>query len=214
MLEAKKLNIKEINWNKLQIKEPNYFFVPKDFSDEKSYIKGFKLDDLIIKYVSGFQTKRDKITIKFSKIELQHIKSIFEKNEIDVIRKMLELPEDGRDWTIEWVKSDLKLNKPLTEKILYPPFDERFTFYTGKSKGFVAYPRADLFCHLNRNENISLITCRQLSTFDFQHIIVSRLLSDMCSISSQTKETGYSFSLYQYPETNKQAEYTKSWNQN
>lgn len=195
-------NFISINWSKLDFKEPNYFFVPKDFSDEGSYTKGFKLDDIFIKYVSGFQTKRDKITIKQTKKELQEVKVIFENNEIEDIRRKLGLPEDGRDWTIEWAKKDLKENNPIVTKVMYRPFDDRFTYYTGKSKGFVAYPRSELFSHLNKNVNVSLITCRQLSTFDFQHLFASRFVSDMCNISSQTKETGYIFSLYQYPENN------------
>ncbi len=197
-------NLNSINWTKLDYKTPNYFFVPKDFSDEGSYIKGFKLDDIFIKYVSGFQTKRDKTTIRLSKMELQEVKTIFENNEVEDIRKKLGLPEDGRDWTIEWAKKDLKENNPVVTKVMYRPFDNRFTYYTGKSKGFVAYPRSELFSHLNKNENVSLITCRQLSTFDFQHLFASRFVSDMCNISSQTKETGYIFSLYQYPGTNGQ----------
>lgn len=40
----------------------------------------------------------------------------------------------------------------------------------------------------------------QLSTFDFQHIFITRNLSDMCSISLQTKETSYAFPLYFYSE--------------
>ncbi|NCB84819.1 MAG: DNA methyltransferase [Bacteroidia bacterium] len=197
-------NFTSINWSKLDYKEPNYFFVPKDFSDEGSYTKGFKLDDIFIKYVSGFQTKRDKITIGLTKKELQEVKGIFENNEIEDIRRKLGLPEDGRDWKIEWAKKDLNENNPIVTKVMYRPFDDRFTYYTGKSKGFVAYPRGELFSHLNKNANVSLITCRQLSTFDFQHLFASRFVSDMCNISSQTKETGYIFSLYQYPEANAQ----------
>jgi predicted helicase len=53
-------------------------------------------------------------------------------------------------------------------------------------------------------ENIALITCRQLSTFNFQHILVSKYLIDMCAVSLQTKETTYAFPLYLYPETNGQ----------
>ena len=193
--------IKSLKWSKLKFKEPNFFFVPKDFSEESSYIKGFKLDNIFLKYVSGFQTKRDKTTIKISKIELQKIKEIFTNGEIEDIRKKLDLPDDGRDWTIEWAKSDLMKNNPIVSKVMYRPFDDRFTYYTGKSKGFVAYPRSELFNHLNKTENVSLITCRQLSTFDFQHLFASRLVSDMCNISSQTKETGYIFSLYLYSET-------------
>lgn len=194
-------DISSIQWNKLNYKEPNYFFVPKDFSDEESYIKGFKLDEIFIKYVSGFQTKRDKITISISKNELQEVKAVFENSEVDEIRKKFSLPEDGRDWTIVWAKKDLKENKPIATKVMYRPFDDRYTFYTGKSKGFVAYPRSELFNHLNKMENVSLITCRQLSTFNFQHLFASRFVSDMCNISSQTKETGYIFPLYQYQET-------------
>ena len=193
-----------IKWNELNLTEPNYFFVVKDFSQESNYTKGFKLDEVFNNLVSGFQTKRDKITIKMTKNELKNIKQTFSDFEIDEIRQKLKLPEDGRDWTIEWAKKDLANNNPQTIKVLYRPFDDRFTFYTGKSKGFVAYPRAEIFSHLNKTENVSLITCRQLSTFDFQHLFASRFVSDMCNISSQTKETGYIFPLYLYPETSGQ----------
>jgi len=197
-------SITSIKWETLAFKKPNYFFVPKDFTEEKSYVKGFNLDGLMQKNVSGFQTKRDKLTIHFSENELKDIKNTIENNDVDNIRRLLNLPEDGRDWTIEWAKKDLQNNKPKIIKVMYRPFDDRFTFYTGKSKGFIAYPRDEMFKHLNRNDNVSLITCRQLSTFDFQHLYVSRLVSDMCNISSQTKETGYIFPLYLYPETSSQ----------
>ena len=194
-------SIQKIDWDKLDFTEPNYFFVPKNFDEIKSYEKGFQLDELFSNLVSGFQTKRDKTTIAFSKTELENIKSIFDNFDVSEIRRKLDLPEDGRDWTIEWAKKDLKMNNPIDTKVMYRPFDERFTYFTGKSKGFVAYPRAELYNHLNKPENISLITCRQISTNEFQHIFLSHLVSDMCNISSQTKETGYIFPLYLYPDS-------------
>jgi predicted helicase len=48
--------------------------------------------------------------------------------------------------------------------------------------------------------NISLITTRQESTFDFQHVFLSKLLIDINSISLQTKEISFVFPLYLYPE--------------
>lgn len=190
-----------IKWNKLGKVEPYLFFVPKDFTSGSEYESWIKIDELMRVNVSGFQTKRDKITINFNSNELNKIKNIFNEKESDDIRKIFNLPEDGRDWRIEWAKEDLQRNQPSQIKIMYRPFDDRFTFFTGKSKGFVAYPRKEMFSHLNKSTNISLITCRQQSSFDFQHIYVSRLVSDMCNISSQTKETGYIFPLYLYPET-------------
>ena len=132
------------------------------------------------------------------------VNEIFTNYSIEEIRTKLILPEDGRDWRIEWAKNDLVNNFPKSVKVMYRPFDDRYTFYTGKSKGFIAYPRDEMFAHLGRDENLSLITCRQQSSFDFQHVFMSRLVSDMCNISSQTKETGYIFPLYLYPETNGQ----------
>jgi len=49
-------------------------------------------------------------------------------------------------------------------------------------------------------DNISLLTCRQQSSFDFQHALITRVLSDICSVSLQTKESTYAFPLYLYSE--------------
>jgi predicted helicase len=49
-------------------------------------------------------------------------------------------------------------------------------------------------------ENISLLTCRQQSSFNFQHVFASRVLNDICSVSMQTKESTYVFPLYLYSE--------------
>ena len=57
-------------------------------------------------------------------------------------------------------------------EVTYRPFDERVTYYTGKSKGFLAYPRQVLAKQTFEKENVSLITCRQQSTFDFQHVFI------------------------------------------
>jgi predicted helicase len=193
--------INNLPWVELNLKAPVYFFVNKNFSGEDVYKKGFRLDDLMSKYVSGFQTKRDKVTISFSEKEMIDIKNTFLNSESAEIRNQFQLPDDGRDWTIDWAKNDLTVNNPVLTKVMYRPFDERFTFYTGKSKGFVAYPRDEMFRYLNKSNNFSIITCRQQSTFDFQHVFISRLVSDMCNISSQTKETGYIFPLYIYPDS-------------
>jgi predicted helicase len=49
-----------------------------------------------------------------------------------------------------------------------------------------------------KNGNFALLCCRQQSSFDFQHIFITKLISDLNSISLQTKEQSYVFPLYQY----------------
>ena len=96
------------------------------------------------------------------------------------------------------LRKDLQNNKIIVNRISYRPFDIRFMNYTGKTKGIQGYPRVDVMKHIYKSNEIALITCRQQSTFDFQHVFISRYVSDMCNISSQTKETGYVFPLYIY----------------
>jgi len=45
-----------------------------------------------------------------------------------------------------------------------------------------------------------LLSTRQLSTFDYQHSFASTDLIDICTLSSQTKETAYALPLYLYHE--------------
>ncbi|MFT4061600.1 MAG: hypothetical protein QM642_04500 [Edaphocola sp.] len=83
------------------------------------------------------------------------------------------------------------------EKYDYRPFDIRNICFDLKK---VVRPRISVMKHFLEKENLGLITCRQQSAFDFQHVFITKHISDMCSVSSQTKETGYAFPLYLYSE--------------
>ena len=80
------------------------------------------------------------------------------------------------------------------QSYLYRPFDIRYVDYDLKK---VVRPRYSVAKNMLL-DNLSIITTRQLSTYNFQHALVSKNIADMCSISLQTKETGYMFPLYIY----------------
>jgi predicted helicase len=58
-------NLESVKWNKLEYKEPNYFFVKKDFSEQFKYEEGFRLDYFINQYSSGVKTHHDSELISF-----------------------------------------------------------------------------------------------------------------------------------------------------
>jgi predicted helicase len=87
----------------------------------------------------------------------------------------------------------------------YRPFDIRNIEYDLKK---VQRHRFSIMKHMLR-DNIAIFTTRQLSTFNFQHIFISKQLVDMCAVSLQTKETTYMFPLYQYSEINLQSHLEK-----
>ena len=64
-------SLSSIQWNEIKLEEPYYFFVPKDFSMQKEYENGFKVEELIPIYTSGVKTSNDEelvSTIKFSSL--------------------------------------------------------------------------------------------------------------------------------------------------
>ncbi len=201
-------SLQSIDWKELDCTDENYFFVPKDFSLKEEYEEGFKVDELFLISASGIKTQRDDASIKFTQKECDEIKNDFLTFTNDELVKKYGF-KDVRDWTINEARKDLQNNKIIVNQITYRPFDTRYMNYTGKTKGVQGYPRLDIMKHFVGRENIGLITCRQQSTFDFQHIFVTKLISDMCSVSSQTKETGYVFPLYLYPETHGQQSITE-----
>ncbi|MBB6004319.1 type ISP restriction/modification enzyme [Arcicella rosea] len=192
-------SFKTIEWTNLEYTLPNLFFVPKNFDEFEGYNKGVILSELFNIYSVGIETQRDSVTIQFDKSKIKEIVMDFKNIQSDDIRRKYKIDKDGRDWQIETAKTDTKLGGNYC-KIFYRPFDLRDTYFTGKSKGFMAYPRGEVMNNLFEKNNISLIVCKQQSTFDFQHIFVTKNISDGNSISIQTKERANVFPLYLYPD--------------
>ena len=191
-------DIQNIKWKDLDCVEPYYFFVPKDFRKEEEYKKGFSVTEIFRENNSGIQTKRDKTTISYTKNEAEKVISDFENLSVDEIRIKYDLPEDGRDWTIELAKKDLGRGFEIGQ-ILYRPFDIRWTAYTPRSKGFIAYPREKINKHIFKKDNMVLITCRNQSFKTA--VFVADKISDLRTYSNPgSLGTDYVFPLYLYAE--------------
>lgn len=151
-------SISSLPWTQLEYKSPSYFFVPKDFTGQDEYEKGFNVEEVFIKKTSGIKTHHDKELVCFNCFK----------------------SETNRVYS-------------------YRPFDNRYIDYN-LSK--VVRHRYDVMKHLESGENISMIVCKQISTGDWNHVFISNYMSDMCFISSHTKENGYVFPLVIYKKEN------------
>lgn len=190
-----KSSIEKVEWQKLEYREPNYFFVPKDFSEIVEYEKGFKMDEAFSIYSSGVETQKDSLVIQFSDQELENVRQDITNENEGFVQSKYKI-KDSRDWKLNEARKDLQGAKNV--EITYRPFDDRWTFYSGKTKGIVAYPRAEIMDHLVAKENLALITTKRQTSFDFQHIFVSKFIAERCTVSLQTGEVGYVFPLYLY----------------
>ncbi|WP_273403363.1 type ISP restriction/modification enzyme [Campylobacter avium] len=189
------LNI--IKWQELVLNEPYYYFVSKNFENEEyedfwALASDKALDDkkaIFLNYSSGIQTEKDNIAIQLNKQNMENVLSDFKNlNSIDLIKKY-DL-EDSRDWKISNSINAIKNNLGKIKHIAYRPFDLRWTFYTNKSKSFIAYPRYEIMQHFLDKENLGLCfpkICLN-SIFDYSmtvNTIVDRAFGG-CKTGSET----------------------------
>ena len=195
-------SIDDIDWKELQPDKPGYFLVSKDFEGKGEYEKGFKIDKIFILFNSGLATEFDELTIKNTRIEAQILLDDLQEFEVSkiILKYNLNNKKIGK---VENAVNDVKSNKAIVTPIDYRPFDFKYTVYTGCSNGIMGRPRDGIMKHMLSN-NLALLTCRQQTSFDFQHLFISNKISERCSVSLQTGEVNYIFPLYLYPETNAQ----------
>jgi len=185
-------------------KKPMYYMIQKDFDIEKAYNKGFSVSDIFPVNSVGIVTARDNFAIHKTKNELNNTIKEFLILDDETARRKFELGKDVRDWQVNFAKKDLHANYPNENKITkinYRPFDFRFTFFTGKSKGFHCYPRTEVMQHFFNKDNIGLVSIRRSrSSNTWNEVFVSKeMISGSTCISSL--DINYAFPLYIFRKT-------------
>jgi len=194
-------DLKTTDWTILQPQSPFYLFIPQNIDLLGEYKKGWKITEIMPINSVGIVTARDDLTIQFSKEKAWEVVNDFSTLSTEKARDKYDLGKDARDWKVEFAQNNLKqsgLEKSKIVPILYRPFDTRFTFYTGKENGFICRPRKNIMQHLLNQENLGLITVRQVAEGIFTHTLVSNCLVDFRTTLSN-KGGSYVFPLYLYP---------------
>jgi len=191
------LSIQSVNWEKILETEDIWV---KQNKESGEYKKGFSVGELFKINNTGICSQRDEITIHRSINNLRQILENFILLSESEIRTKYKLKKDGRDWTVKTAKKDViaqRANSNLIRKIDYRPFDTRYTFFTGNSKGFIAYPRGDVFRHL-KNENLAILVNKTTKNkAGFHHIFVTKNLPDL-HLFETANASIYASPLYLY----------------
>ena len=112
----------------------------------------------------GIVTARDALTVQWSPEGVWDVVSDVARRDTEEVRDEYGLGRDVRDWRVEWAQEDLRQAGPTRQDIvpmLYRPFDTRFTYYTGQSRGFLCMPRSDVMEHMLAERNVGFVTTRQ-----------------------------------------------------
>jgi len=194
--------IQSTKWYELQPNSPYYLFVPQatGYSAEYEEIE-WKITDIFQTSSIGIVTARDKLTIHWDPEKVRETVSDFVLLSEDEARKKYNLRKDTRDWKVHLAQADLRNHtnaEQHVKPINYRPFDTRWTYYTGQSKGFHCMPRPENMPHLF-TENLALSVCRIVKSPAWQHVLITDKITENCYISNTTSESGHVFPLYLYP---------------
>lgn len=170
------ISFEDIQWQELFPEMPMHLFVKENINAKRKYEEGFSVKELFLVNGTGVLTKRDALCIHFTPDKaFEAAEDLLTKPSHEVIEKY-RIPNDVRDWKYDWAKTDVAshgLKSSSVRPITYRPFDVRYTYYTGQTRGFMGWPVYAVMQHIINTDNLALVTARSNKTGDSTHFFVS-----------------------------------------
>lgn len=194
-------HFKKDSFKKINPISDKYFFKPYNIESIKYYLDWFPVNEIFKVNSVGIVTGRDHLTIQDTPEKMFQTIVQFANTETEQARLTWGLGKDSQDWTIEKAKNDVnnsKLDKSKIVQVSYRPFDNKYTYYTGKPGGFITRSRYEVMRHM-LEDNIGLVAVRQVAEGIFTHSLTTNNIIESRMMLSN-KGIGYLFPLYLYPE--------------
>jgi len=173
-------DLKSVQWQKLDYKDPDYFFVPKDFKEKSNYDEGFSVSSIMNNLNPGIESGRDDFFIDFTKEYLElKIKSVFDDKKSDALKSLYKI-KNTSSFKFENNLSTQSYDNNFIRKISYRPFDIRFSYYDRKLQRRASY---DTFKHIIK-DNIGLIVKRG---FDEKNAAPVFVVNNICDRRGWTR---------------------------
>ena len=135
----------------LTVQTPHWLFVPINLDLNAEYQRFFKVTAMFPVNSVGLYTARDDFAIAFSSGQIFERLSQFVRASGEVSRNQFELGPDTTEWKVGSAQKDIRdhgLTEEKVKEISYRPFDLRFTYYSGQSRGLMCRPRLEVMQHL------------------------------------------------------------------
>ena len=191
-------DVSSTSFQRLNPNNPSYLFVPQDTELIEEYEGCRALNDIFNVSWSGITTGRDKFNIHFTKQQLYSTMSKFVSLSPEDARSEFNLKQDTNEWKIDLAQKDLRetgMDESRCVEILYRPFDKRFVYYTGRTRGIMSRPRTELSVHMQSESNIGLITTRGIEYGkDFYQVFCADVPVTQHGVNM--KETNHMYPLY------------------
>lgn len=208
-----KNSVKAIQFKEIKIVPPSLTFNQDNLD---SNIEGFLLNELFKINGNGIVSKRDSLAFQDTKPDIKNIiQDIQTLNQEGIVRKFSNVNWNSRDGKVEYVKKnvmDFGIQDRLFVQCDYRPFDKKWTYYTGISKGFIGWPVRQVMEHFIVGENIGLVVGRQgqaVGSMAWNLCFITKSITDF---NLYYRGGGMSFPLYLYNVSKNQTIVTELFN--
>ncbi|WRE86802.1 N-6 DNA methylase [Helicobacter pylori] len=215
-------DLSSIEWLEIAPRAPFYLLLPLKTPLLDEYEQGFSVQEMFQVGSTGICSQRDHVVFHKDKESLLKLLKDFSTLEPSELRRKYNIKKDGRDWRLEYAIKDVRANADNLEEYIvscqYRPFDFYYTYYTGKSKSFIAYPRGEVFKHMlpppppptnpktpnQTRKNVALNIARQSKMHgEWRYVMAHKELVDINLIASAgSMGVGYNYPLYQFKHPN------------
>lgn len=178
-----------------------YFFRDFDHTKVASYYSGIDIGEFFIASSSGSISGKDRINYSFSSDEAnEKFKFLTEKSEAEIRSRFNLKQSDARDWTVPTAKADALKNFNVIglSEHLYRPFDNRWTLYTGQSRGLYASPQREIASHIRGTDAPALVVTKVNRGKSNGYVLCTSSVFDF-HIFDTIGDSSSAFPLYLYP---------------
>jgi predicted helicase len=197
-------SIESIQWAELEVKEPSFFFVKKDFASIDAYNCGFSLNNLFPNNNSGLTTEFDELAIHFTRAKSEEILNDLRNLTSEEILKKNNY-KTSQIKKISNARIDILKNTSKIYPISYRPFDNLFCIYTGNSNGIMGRPRNSTMQHFIKGNNLGLVFKRGFDEINSAPVFITNALFDRRGWTRPGMQGAESIApLYLYPNNEKQ----------
>lgn len=197
--------LEHTEWSRLLPTQPRYRFTPEDAGLRSEFDEGWPVNRAFLVGSVGIVTARDNLVIGWTEDEIWSRIQDFAALPAEEARSKYALGRDVRDWKVSLAQQDITDSGPSGSRLaqmLYRPFDVRYTYFTGKTRGFHCMPRPEVSGHVTAGPNLVLAAPKRVELGNtWQHVLVTRHLLEHVAVSLKTID--YQFPLYLYPSAGK-----------
>ena len=165
------LDIEDVStteWTDIVPQSPHYLFRPHDTKLIAEYERGWRVDKIFKQGSSGVVTARDILNVHYTEERVVSELYDFVNMPPEEARERFALGDDVEDWKLNWALGDVRKHlqqdgapdRRRVFKYSYRPFDTRYVFYTGKSRGLMCRPRSGISGHMLAGENLAMCVGR------------------------------------------------------